>query len=1465
MNKNLKNIFLGIIFLFSIDTFSQVADITKGCAPLKVNFTAPASSTTYFWDFKDGVTSNLQKPANIFGKAGIYNVIFKETVGGPIIKTIQIEVFAEPVLKITATSGCYPLNGLYTNASIISPQITISKYTWVFPDGTSQTGPNLSSITRNYPSKGDYGVSFGIETQYPSCNKAATFDNIIHVYDPPVASFNTTPATPVSCNSSLTVGFSNNSVGALPLSYSWDLGNGQTSTALNPPNQTYTINAYNAALTVKFAANLAGCVNTTTKKISVGKPVANIKKYGDTVCLNGLASFKSTTAGIPTWTTDANATINTIVNDSVSISFTQGGLHTITLKVTSPDGQCFDQTTTTIYVDDVRASIQHTPTYSCSSPMTVQYKAISNQSNVSYEWKFADGQNSTQDIVNKTFQSSTNTVNYSINIFEPILTELTITSIKTGCKMSKKALDTMWLPNARMMPTVTKGCSPLTVTFSDSSTSNDPIVKWKWLYGDNTNQSGTTNAAVSHTYTQPGEYRSRLLVTTKSGCIDTSYAVTIEVGTQIANLNFAAANTTTCCDQSVTFNTILPAGAEALIDGYHFYTDKNTSFHCSDEKDFTWTYKSAGLQDVSLMVDYNGCFTTVSKPAYLTVKGSSPKIDYKAACASPLVYTFNDKNFAGPETYSWEFGDNTPSVTGSSPKHTFPASGDYVVKVTGIVTASGCPSVTQIKTISVRKIKADFEGDSILCSGVSYPFDAKKSVDVHEWAHNGYNWHIKGSPNNKRTGDTESLFSFSPGIHPITLYVKDINGCVDSLTRNVKVYGVKSKFTADDMLICNPSTVNFTQNAIGDTSLVSWKWNFNDGASGFSTLENPSYTFIRPANPSTNKYNVTLTVTDELGCSGTVSKLIDYYKPKSKISVSKSAICVNQTINVTASDYTLGGSNLKYTWNFGNATSSTQQSNVVKYTTDQSYKILLNYQEISTGCKGLADSINISVQSYPNASFKTNVDTVSIICAPKIVSLTDNSTSTYSYSNAWNFGNGQTSTQKNFNLIYRKGTYTVRNIVTTSNGCSDTTSRSFQLYSPEGKFVVDKMAICKGEVINFQIKDTLDVSSFSWAFGDGVVVDNIAPVNHKYNFHPPNGETIAKLSLIGNEGCNAIVDTVIRIHQIIADFSRLDGIDSTSCFNDGPYTLTNTSTGASSYSWNFGDGQTSTIQNINAHAYATPGSYDITLAINSQALSCVDTIIKSVIIYANPILVAVGDTVCQIAGSVALNVVNPNATSTYAWSPPTGLSSTTSTNPIATIQHSVQYNVIETDINGCTDKENVPAIVIESIGLNNLDTSIVIGDVITLPVNGQSYYTYTWSPTAGLSCLPCNYPTVQPLEDIIYKLNVTDRRDCYNENYYYNIKIKPETFVKLPTMFTPNGDSNNDVIYLKGWGIKNVLEFQIFNRWGQLIYSNANINDGWDGTFNGVLQNTDIYVYKVKVLTWKDIEIKEEGYINLVR
>lgn len=1455
-----------MLFIFiSRGVYGQTADVTQGCSPLKVTFAAPAGSTKYYWDFKDGVTSNLQNPANIFSKAGTYTVTFQEAFGGPVLGSIKVEVFAEPVISIKAASGCYPLNAAFTSAIAVNPKISINNYTWVFGDGVIEQGKTLSAPTHIYTGKGNYTVSLGIETQYPSCNTMAVINSAIQVYDPPVAAFTTDPVNTISCNTTLPVKFTNTSSGTQAISYQWNLGNGQTSTAQNPPAQTYAKGNYKAALTVKFVSNLAGCQATAFKDIGVGRPVPVIRNFKDTICIYDTTFFRSTTPGVKFWTGDANTIIKgSAIRDTVRMYFTKSGLHTIKLRVTTPDGQCFDESVSQIYVDEVQASIQHTPQFTCSSPMAVAYKVDANQSNVTYKWKFHDSTTSVLGNANKIFKSHAKDSYYGLNGFEQINTSVVVTSKRTGCFIKATSVDTMWLANARLMPDRSKGCAPLKVVFSDSSDSHDPIVKWQWVFGDGANATNTTDADVPHVFTQPGIYENKIIVTTKKGCTDTSYAIHIEVGSTISNLNFSASKTNVCPGEPVTFTPVLPSGAAALIDAYHFSTEGNRSFHCSDQPALTWSYKRlAGPQNVALTVDYNGCFTTITKAALVNVKGAIARIDYSAPCSDPFNYTFKNKNANAATSSSWDFGDKQTAAV-SNEMHTYAARGNYQVILTAVDASSGCSATKDTVLVRPRGLKAAMDIDTLLCMNTDYLFNAAGSVDVDAQCYTGYNWRILQSNLRQQTTSlTNVVYKFpDAGTYTAQLIVTDVNGCKDTATQKIKIFDIKPAFSADDYEVCNPTTVNFTDTSVGDTTLVSWSWSFGDGTAG--TSKNPAHTYTSKA-PTTAGYRVFLTVTDIVGCRDTLPVYIRQYDPTSTITASRPGLCIGESITYTASDYTDKGSMLTYNWDFGDGTTSTAQSKKVLYATDAIYTVILNYQEAATGCKGKA-SVSMSVQTYPVASFISSIDTIAMPCAPRIVAFTDQSTSKYPISHYWNFGNGETSSLSTYPLVYPKGKFDVQHIVSTSNGCRDTTYKSYKLYKPDGDFVTDRNAICKSETINFKIVDTADIVSYSWAFGDGIVADTVSPVAHQYNFHPPSGATVAKLSLVGTGGCNVQIQKPISIYQVIADFGRLEGdSDTATCFNDGPYKLTNTSTGASSYLWDFGDGSTSTNQDINTHTYTLPGTYTVTLDVMSQNLGCKDTMVKEIIIYPNPVVVATGDTVCQTTGTVALDVLAPNPSSTYLWTPATGLASNTSSSTVATIQHTIHYSIEETDINGCTDKKTVPAVIIEPIRLRDFDTSIVIGDVIALPVWGESYYIYSWTPTKGLSCLTCNYPQVKPLEDILYTLRVTDRRNCYDTSYKYNIMIKPETFVKMPSMFTPNGDGNNDVVKVNGWGIKELREFQVFNRWGQLIFSSNDINEGWDGYFNGLLQSSDIYVYKVKALTWRELEIKEEGYINLVR
>ena len=118
-----------------------------------------------------------------------------------------------------------------------------------------------------------------------------------------------------------------------------------------------------------------------------------------------------------------------------------------------------------------------------------------------------------------------------------------------------------------------------------------------------------------------------------------------------------------------------------------------------------------------------------------------------------------------------------------------------------------------------------------------------------------------------------------------------------------------------------------------------------------------------------------------------------------------------------------------------------------------------------------------------------------------------------------------------------------------------------------------------------------------------------------------------------------------------------------------------------------------------------------------------------------------------------------------------------------------------------------------------------------------------------------------------------DNNNCgFLSTGVFKITVKPETHLKLPTTFTPNGDGINDIIYVKGWGVKSLETFEIYNRWGELIFKTNNIDEGWDGYYKGELQNNDVYAYKVIGTSWKqdpstdqDTKLIKEGYIHLMR
>ena len=206
-------------------------------------------------------------------------------------------------------------------------------------------------------------------------------------------------------------------------------------------------------------------------------------------------------------------------------------------------------------------------------------------------------------------------------------------------------------------------------------------------------------------------------------------------------------------------------------------------------------------------------------------------------------------------------------------------------------------------------------------------------------------------------------------------------------------------------------------------------------------------------------------------------------------------------------------------------------------------------------------------------------------------------------------------------------------------------------------------------------------------------------------------------------------------------------------------------------------------------------------------------------------------------------------------------------NPVATPSISTTYTLSVLDTNGCTGSATAYVFIQQKPPKIIWDTTIVIGQLVTMHAMGiGGGFIYVWTPPDTLSCTNCADPSIKPLEHKYFTLHISDTMGCFREESYYEINILPLSSVDIPTAFTPNSDGVNDIIYVDGWGIKKLLEYKIYNRWGELIFETTDIKTGWDGTYKGLPQNTESYAYTVSVETYIDkMPITKKGYIKLLR
>ena len=272
---------------------------TSGCAPLTVNFTDESTGeiTSWSWDFGDGGSSTQQNPSHQYTSAGNFTVAL--TVTGPggsdtNTKSNYISVSDVPAAEFSGspTSGTAPLTVDFTDQSTGNP----TSWSWDFGDGGTSTQQNPS---HTYNDVGTYTVTL---TATNSCGSDVNtkVDYItVSTCNPPVADF---VGSPTSGDAPLTVNFTDQSTNN-PTSWSWDFGDGGSSTVQNPSHEYANAGTYTVALT---ATNSCGSdTQTKTDYITVSQPpqqlmhvnAVDVTKEGFFIVTHGKADVQVVDAG----------------------------------------------------------------------------------------------------------------------------------------------------------------------------------------------------------------------------------------------------------------------------------------------------------------------------------------------------------------------------------------------------------------------------------------------------------------------------------------------------------------------------------------------------------------------------------------------------------------------------------------------------------------------------------------------------------------------------------------------------------------------------------------------------------------------------------------------------------------------------------------------------------------------------------------------------------------------------------------------------------------------------------------------------------------------------------------------------------------------------------------------------------------------------------------------------------------
>ncbi len=1239
----------------------------------------------------------------------------------------------------------------------------------------------------------------------------ACLSRVFSMAQPPNAQFT---ASPLSVCVGQPISFTNQSTpGGAPItSYTWNFGNGETSTFANTTYVYNTPGVYTVTLAVQ-ASNGQADAEVKTGYITVNPlPTASFTTSGNGCTVPFAVTFNNTSttgAGI-TYNWNFGNGQNSTLQNPTQVTYNTAGTYNVTLVVANPNTGCSATVTQSIVVSNYTAGIT-APASACEGA-SVTFLDNSTVGANSWSWNAAAGGTSTQEDPVFTFNTPGN---YAVT--------LTSQNTNSGCSNSTvHNITILPAPTPSFTANPTNGCSPLPVVFTNTSGGG---TTFEWHFGDGTTFTGQ-NPPV-HAYQGNGTYSVELVMTGANGCSD-SITMTNLITLSDPVAQFHATPTNGCAPLQVQFTdaSISPDPINDPVSAWLWNFGDGNTFAGQNPPPHSYP---VGVYDVTLTITTaSGCSATITQLDTIQVGHIDQvnfTIDPTIQCAKTDVDFTNTTVITAPHTpdevtYYWDFGDDQNSSQ-ENPSHGYDQDTGYF-DVTLIVDFRGCKD-TLIVTDAVY-IKAPISlfspASTLYCNPASFPVNVavtdnstigKISDDVEmiwRWG-DGTETHFEDADvDDADLGATSHNYG-NYGTYTIKQVIHNYTtGCSDSTTSVIYISQTVAHFTVSNDSVCKNSVLGLDGTSTTSTHPMG-TWSYNMGNSQTANGSQTSFVYTQAGS-----YTITLTATNSVGCPDTeiFTPIQVLELPLAQITANDNAGCAPFLVNFTNSSAVQGnGMPLQsFLWSFADDNSNQTTTNVstsVNHTflDEGNFNVTLVATDVF-GCVSSPASTQISI-TKPVATFAVD----SIVCDLEVFTTANGSTGFAPLTYQWIIDGTQNSTDPDIANLFDETPSTTSThvdhslvlITTDGNGCKDTALVHMVVSMPVAgiDYQLDGASIngngqytCPPVFADFQdASDTYgDIVSWQWDFGDNANTSTNQDPSNTYVFP---GTYSTTLTIVDEYGCSSDT-TLVDYLTIFGPSGTPSWVQSTiACGQYVTFTLDDTSN-VTQIIWNTDDGSFTNDSLVFTHNYTS------------------------------------------------INTFNPTVTLTDA----TGCAVIYPMDPITILSNGLD------------------AFFTANADIVKLGGTAVFDDQSTFTNSPIVSWTWEYGDGSGTT-----NPTGADVNHIYYasgyqtvSLVITDAGGCKDK---YQLQIFIDADFDMPNVFTPNGDGANEYFAIFA-DIFDSFDILIVNRWGNVVQSQTNLNgiNLWDGKDNGDAPCTDgVYFYQFRgILNDGVTELNKSGFVTLI-